>query len=69
MLPYGDGWEVLGIYEIGNHVIYVARDMPIEKVKHTKRHEDVHSFGIRNEIQTDRIASNDLSYSIMGVAA
>jgi hypothetical protein len=56
-LPHGDNWQVLGMYELGKHTIYVGRDAPPSQVEHTKRHEKVHSYGFHDETLTDRIAS------------
>lgn len=68
-LPHGDWGEVWGMYELGRHTMYVAINLPRNKVDRTKRHEDVHSFGFRDEIMTERIASNPLSYIIVSAAA
>jgi hypothetical protein len=57
LLPHGEDWQVLGMYEIGRHTIYVGRDAPTSQVEHTKRHEKVHSYGFHDETITDRIAS------------
>ncbi len=56
-LPHGNGWNVLGLFEIGRYSLIVGSDLHKGQKERTRAHEKVHAYGFHDEIMTERIAS------------
>ena len=59
LLPHGEGWQVLGLYEWLRHSMTVGGDIKWGTKGHTRRHEKVHSRQKHyDETQTDNAAES-----------
>lgn len=64
MLPHGNGWRALGMYDPQTHTIYVANDLAEHEKDFVYYHEVAHALGIHDEMQADNYATRQVGYSI-----
>ncbi|MDP2925102.1 MAG: hypothetical protein Q8N99_01895 [Nanoarchaeota archaeon] len=46
LLPSGNGWRAIGLYDSSTHDIYLADDLSKEQAYHTTKHEIGHHKGM-----------------------